>query len=69
MIQGREYLTTITMPSIIDTEGDRIEIEVQNYKGKLWKFSSSTGWNDKNSEFPVWINFNNVPFFEVVINH
>ena len=66
---GEEYLSTITMTPVIDTEGDKIKYEVQNSQGHFWKFSSSIGWNDKNKEFPVWINFNNNNEFKIVIDH
>ena len=69
-IRGREYLTKIKMPHIIDIEGDKIGYRVQNSHGQLWKYSSSISWNDENTpEFPKWINFKNIHFFEVVIDH
>ena len=38
-IKGREYITTIPMPLIIDIEGDKIGYDVENSQGHLWKFS------------------------------
>ena len=68
MIKGRDYLTKVTLPPVIDIEGDKIGYEVQNSRGQIWKYSSSKTWNDKNKDFPEWINFNNFNFFEVIID-
>ena len=57
------------MPPIIDNEGDKVGYEVTNSNNQLWKFSKSIAWNDKNKDFPPWVNFNNIQFFEVVIDN
>ena len=57
------------MPPIIDYEGDKVGYVVTNSNNQIWKFSKSSGWNDKNKDFPVWVNFNNIKFFEVVIDN